>query len=117
MYSNLKKWNTIKQKKKEWYDERNKVITATDVSSILEINPFKSKYEVFQQKRNKTVNITENPATKWGELHEPLASKYYETLPLINGSKKIWEVGLIHHPIYKWLAASPDGVVESLEKK
>ena len=116
MYSNLKKWNTIKQKKKEWYDERNKVITATDVSSILEINPFKSKYEVFQQKRNKTVNITENPATKWGELHEPLASKYYETLPLINGSKKIWEVGLIHHPVYKWLAASPDGVVESLEK-
>ena len=116
MHSKLQKWNTIKQKSNEWYNERNKVITATDVSSILEINPFKSKYEVFQQKRNKTVNITENPATKWGEFHEPLALKYYETLPLINGSKKVWEVGLIHHPIYKWLAASPDGVVESLEK-
>jgi len=80
MHSKIQKWNTIKQKSNEWYNERNKVITATDVSSILEINPFKSKYEVFQQKRNKTVNITENPATKWGGVHEPLALKYYKTL-------------------------------------
>ena len=116
MYSNLKKWNIIKQKSNKWYTERNKVITATDVSSILEINPFKSKYEVLQQKINKTVIISENPDTSWGEIHEPQALKYYETLPLINGSKKVWEVGLVYHPIYKWLAASPDGVVESLEK-
>ena len=37
MHSKLQKWNTIKQKSNEWYNERNKVITATDVSSILEI--------------------------------------------------------------------------------
>jgi putative phage-type endonuclease len=115
MYNTIKKWNKIKQKTFEWYEERNKVITATNVSSILEINPYVSKYEVLQNKIEKNTIGIMNPATSWGEFHEPLAKKYYETMPLINGSRKIHEVGLIHHPIYNWLAASPDGVVECLE--
>ena len=117
MYNTLKKWNTIKQKTPEWYEERNKVITATDVSSILEINPFISKYEILQNKIKKIPisNINDNPATSWGEFHEPLAKEYYETMPLINGSRKIHEVGLINHSKYSWLAASPDGVVESID--
>ena len=50
MYNKIKNWNRIKQKSIQWFDERNKIITATDVSSILEINPFVSKYEVLQNK-------------------------------------------------------------------
>ena len=115
MYNTIKKWNTIKQKTFEWYEERDKVITATNVSSILEINPYISKYEVLQNKIEKNTISSINSATTWGEVHEPLAKKYYETMPLINGSRKIHEVGLIHHPKYNWLAASPDGVVECLE--
>jgi len=119
MFNTIKKWKKIEQKSLKWYDERNKVITASDVSSILEINPFTSKYEVLQKKKrneNSMVNINENPATKWGEFHEPLARNFYETMPLINGARRVHEVGLVHHSKYKWLAASPDGIVESMER-
>ena len=121
MYNIIKKWNIIKQKSPEWYEERNKVITATDVSSILEINPYHSKYEVLQNKIKTKEEIkivldtSDNVAITWGEKHEPLAKEYYENMPLINGNRKIHEVGLIYHSKYNWLAASPDGVVENIE--
>lgn len=50
MFHKLKKWNLIKQKTQRWFLERTKVITASDVSSILEINPYTSKYDVLQKK-------------------------------------------------------------------
>jgi len=118
MYKFIKNWNKIKQKTPKWYCERNKVITASDVSSILEINPFNSKYEILQNKSKpykEEDSKNETPATKWGEFHEPLAKKIYETIPLINGNRRVHEVGLIYHSKYKWLAASPDGIVECIE--
>lgn len=121
MHNRLKNWSRIQQKTLEWYQKRNSIITASDVSSILEINPFTSKYEVLS-KKSKTFNeismveTNENPATEWGEFHEPLARQFYETMPLIDGRRHVHEVGLVHHSKYKWLAASPDGIVESLEK-
>ena len=136
MYNKIKNWNRIKQKSIQWFDERNKIITATDVSSILEINPFVSKYEVLQNKLQPIQNIQpiqpiqniqniqpiqtiqniSNPAIEWGDVHEPIAKDIYNTLPLIDGPRKIHDVGLIYHSKYEWLAASPDGIVESLEK-
>lgn len=117
MFHKLKKWNLIKQKTEKWLLERLKVITASDVSSILEINPYTSKYDVLQKKINKSTTVIETEATKWGEYHEPLAKKYYENMSLLEGKRKVHDVGLIHHYKYDWLAASPDGIVEGLEEK
>ena len=99
MYNKIKNWNRIKQKSIQWFDERNKIITATDVSSILEINPFVSKYEVLQNKLQPIQNIQpiqpiqniqniqpiqtiqniSNPAIEWGDVHEPIAKDIYNT--------------------------------------
>lgn len=117
MFQKLKKWKLIKQKTNLWLSERLEVITASDVSSILEINPYTSKYDVLQKKINKSIEINETESTKWGEYHEPFAKKYYENMSLIDGKRKVHEVGLIHHPKYNWLAASPDGIVECLDEK
>ena len=40
----------VKQRTPEWDKIREKLITATNVSSILEFNTYLSKYDIFHQK-------------------------------------------------------------------
>lgn len=112
-------WKKIIQRSPEWYQARRKVITATDVASILELSPYETKYDLFQRKQREKkqtdVPMTNNPALLWGEKHEEYAKKLYDTLPLSVGKRVRHEVGLVHHKSYPFLAASPDGVLEKLE--
>ena len=125
MSTQLHLWKKIIQRSPEWYQARRKVLTATDVPSILELSPYESRYDLFQRKRlerkQQHVSLvpTTNPALLWGEKHEELAKKFYDTLPLSSGKRVRHEVGLIHHETYPFLAASPDGVLEKVgeEKK
>ena len=117
MYNKLKKWKLIKQKSDEWFNKRKTIITASDVSSIFEVNPFKSKYQLLLDKKNKDFKEVSNVYTNWGEKYEPLAKQHYESMPLIDGERRVHDVGLIIHEKYKWLGASPDGVVEFKDDK
>ncbi len=98
----------IKQRTEEWYNERKKIITATDVATILECNPYMKKSELLQ---NKITNkeIIENDIIKWGIDYEDIVIKFYNELK----NKQIDEIGLIIHNDYKWLGASPDGIINN----
>ena len=98
----------IKQRTEEWYNERKKIITATDVATILECNPYMKKSELLQ---NKITNkeIIENDIIKWGIDYEDSVIKFYNELK----NKQIDEIGLIIHNDYKWLGASPDGIINN----
>jgi putative phage-type endonuclease len=121
----LSDWEKIPQKSEKWYKKRNSILTATDVPIILEVSPFKTKYELFQEKLNNAKGLCNetkenkelNNAILWGEKYEPFAKKFYEVMPLANGPRRIHEVGLIEHSDYPWLGASPDGLVEGILKK
>jgi len=95
--------NDIIQKSKQWYNIRRKMITASDVAAILGYNPYKSKLNVLEKKINNINNS--NSAMDHGNKFEPLAIKEYEKIK----NTKIIDIGLIIHPQYKWLGASPDG--------
>ena len=47
MLHKIKKWKLIQQKSKEWFSKRKQIITASDVSSILECNPYTHKFDIF----------------------------------------------------------------------
>lgn len=119
----LRQWKQLTQKSSEWYQARKKIITASEVSSILELSPYETKYDLFQRKikqRLETEHIEEeetNPALEWGVKHEPMARNLYKEAPLAPTIHDIHEVGLIHHPTYSFLGASPDGVVEGSDNK
>lgn len=117
MLKKINEWSKIKQKSEEWFEKRRTIITASDVSVIFEVNPFLSKHELLNNKLKETYEEVKNEATEWGEKYEPIARDFYEEMALINGPRKVHEVGLVLHEKYDYLGASPDGVVESLDDK
>jgi len=57
------------------------------------------------------VNIT--TPMHWGQKYEPVSTMYYE---MVN-SVKVGEYGCIPHEKYKFLGASPDGIVETSDSE
>ena len=98
------------QKSPEWYIFRHDHITASNAWKALSSQANKNQliYEkclpMNTEKYKPTLN--ENSLT-WGHKYEPLSNLIYE----IKMNTKVKEFGCIEHPIYKFLAASPDGIV------
>ena len=108
------------QKSNEWYIQRLKLLTASQISSVLNNNIYESSYELFTKKIYDLImhnidnnhihnNYIHNKYTEWGNKFESVAIKFYEFIK----KEKVKEIGLVPHPIYKWLGASPDGLILS----
>ena len=105
---------TESQHDNNWLNERKKLITATDISSVLDSNPFKSKRELLLEKCYKNVdsqftnhNIYNNDAVEWGNKYEDVARNLYEELT----RQKVFTTGLLKHNNVDYIGASPDGLV------
>lgn len=102
------------QRTPEWYKFRWNLITASNAwkafESQLTINqliyekcqPLKEDSSEYQ---NKMVNL--NSPLHWGQKYEPLSVLIYEE----KYNTKVEDFGCIQHPLYKFLGASPDGIV------
>lgn len=65
------------QQKEQWLEDRRKGITGTDIAAICGLNKYRSAYDVWLDKRNKSEPIPETPAMKWGRLQEDLIAEYF----------------------------------------
>lgn len=55
------------QNRDQWLAERVKDVTSTEVSALYGLNPYKSEFELFHEKRDQVVvQIQENERMKWG---------------------------------------------------
>lgn len=108
------------QKSDEWYIQRSKLLTASQISSILNNNIYESSYDLFINKIYESImndidknyfkkKSSNNINTAWGNKFEHIAVKFYEYLK----KEKVIEIGLVPHKKYKWLGASPDGLLLS----
>ena len=110
------------QRSKEWYETRHKLITASNAYKAFEPDSARNqliyekcqplKYDEMEDPVNfeksakfELVNI-EGPM-HWGQKYEPVSVMYYENL----FSTEVSEYGCIQHDTYKFLGASPDGIV------
>lgn len=116
----LSVWKSVQQRSPEWYKQRRKILTASDIPAILELSPYCTKNELFKKKiitYNEPLDVLEpNRSMIWGQEHEPLAKSFYEKMPLVNGRRRVHDVGLVVHSRYPYIGASPDGVVEGLDR-
>lgn len=94
------------QRKPEWFAMRNEMITASDGGCVLGVNEHEPKYK-FILKKVVGSTFKGNKYCYHGKKYENIATMIYEYR--LNVS--INNFGLIRHPIYKFLGASPDGIV------
>jgi putative phage-type endonuclease len=95
------------QRSQEWLELRENMITASDVASALGENRYESTDSFVKKKVLKT-KWAGNAATAHGTLLEPLVRELYDQ----KYNRKSHEIGLVQHPEYPWLGASPDGITE-----
>lgn len=109
-HSILKKLQDIpehKQRSAEWYEFRRSALTASNIVKIL--NGSESEKEnIILDKCGHEKPFFTNAACQHGIKYEDVAIAIYEA----RCGKKIHEFGCLRHPLFHFLAASPDGITE-----
>lgn len=96
------------QRSEEWLSLRGTMLTASDLASAIGDNPYEKPSDLLLKKCG-AVKWGGNAATAHGTLLEPIARDLYD----LRYDQKSHEIGLVQHPVHKWLGGSPDGVTES----
>jgi putative phage-type endonuclease len=104
------------QRTPEWYNFRWNLITASNAYKAFESQSTINQliYEKCQPLKDFTIDKTEeikmvniNTAMHWGQKYEPLSVMVYENMY----SSKVEDFGCIQHSTYKFVGASPDGII------
>jgi putative phage-type endonuclease len=107
------------QRTPEWYQFRWNLITASNAwkafetqSSINQLIYEKCQpIKPFEEDGDDLKMVNTNTAMHWGQKFEPLSVMIYEDIY----NSKVEDFGCIQHPTYKFIGASPDGIIiESL---
>ena len=105
------------QRTPEWYQFRWNLITASNAWKAFESQNTINQliYEKCQPLKDFTIEpiddevkmVNTNTTLHWGQKYEPLSVIIYEHMY----SSKVEDFGCIQHPIYKFIGASPDGII------
>ena len=106
------KLENIPQRTSEWFEARKGRLTASDAAAALGQNRYCSPDDLLARKANPNsgpLPPRAQEACDWGTKWEPHAARVYERIT----GNRVWECGLFVHPEHDFLAASPDGLVDS----
>jgi putative phage-type endonuclease len=103
---NLLKLEFPPQRSKGWFDARKTCISASDGGCAVGDNQHEPQYMIYIKKLLEPV-FEPNYACYHGTKFEQIATMVYE----YRMDVKVEEFGLVKHPIYKFLGASPDGII------
>ncbi len=93
------------QRSKEWFEMRDGKITASDGGTVIDVNPHEQQYK-FILKKTVGLPFISNEFVYHGKKLEEIAILVYE----YRMNVKCDAFGLIGHPNYKFLGASPDSI-------
>lgn len=100
------------QRSKEWFELRDQMITASDGGTIVNMNPYEKNFDfIIKKVFGKPFETSED--CYHGKKYEQVATDVY--MKRMNVYVK--EFGLCQHPKYKFLGASPDGIVSEYKLK
>ena len=93
----------------QWLEERRKGIGGSDIAAVMGLSPWKTAYQVYQEKRKEVANWEGNEATDWGKRMEPAIRQWYSDTT--GRSVRVPEK-IITHSRYPFMLASIDGFTD-----
>lgn len=90
-------------------EARRKGIGGSDVAAILGISPWKTAFQVYQDKIGESAQAEQTPAMSYGLLVEPAIRQWYSNE---TGREVLMPENLLVHPKYPWMIASVDGLTK-----
>lgn len=93
------------QRSPQWYELRDNKITASDGGTVIDENPYENQYK-FILKKTIGLPFLSNEFVHHGKKYEEIATMIYEYRMNVSTD----EFGLIGHPKYSFLGASPDRI-------
>lgn len=93
----------------EWREERKKTIGCSEIAAVLGLNPWKSAFAIYQEKRGEAPDTIETDVMTWGKQMELSLRQAYSDLS--GRSVRIPETILIN-PKFPFIGASLDGIAD-----
>ena len=93
----------------KWLEERRRGIGGSDIAAILGMNPWKTAYRVYQEKRKEVADWEGNEATDWGKRMEPAIRQWYSDS---TGRSVRLPDKIMYHAKYPHMLASLDGFTD-----
>jgi putative phage-type endonuclease len=85
------------------------MLTASDAATAIGLNPYETPEGLIAKKCGAARPWLGNQATAHGTRLEPMVRDMYDA----RENQKSHEIGLVQHPVHKFLGGSPDGITES----
>ena len=100
--------DAVQQRSPEWYERRQKRLTASQIASAVSENPYESRISLLRKKTGNEPAFAGNAATEHGVKYEPVAIEKYEQIT----GERVISLGLMDslNANEEYLAGSPDGV-------
>ena len=114
-FKKLKKIPQFEQRSEAWFKQREGMITASDIGSVLGLNKYSGVYDVILKKCDRGEPYQDNIFVHHGKKYEEIATLIYQYKYNI----KVEEFRLIPHSTVDCIGASPDGICTKnrLDKK
>jgi len=96
------------QRTPEWYTFRNNRLTASDLGTIIGVNPYEKYNKIIQKKCGFEAPFYMNRNIRRGVKYEEVITNIYE----FRNKVKVFEYGCLPHSTIPHFGASPDGIVE-----
>jgi len=93
----------------QWLEERRKGVGGSDIAAILGLSPFKTAYQVYQEKRKEVEDWQGNESTDWGSRLEPAIRQWYSDK---TGRSVMLPEKILYHEKYPFMLASLDGFTD-----
>ena len=109
----LRMYGANDQRSDAWHAKRSEMVTASEVYGVFGTES--ARREVMMRKLEPKPQGEGNPiaALAWGTRFEPVAKRIYEK----RTNCSITDVSCVQHPVYKFLGASPDGLIVCEDQK
>ena len=106
----LKKIKQPEQRTPEWYEYRSNRLTASDLATALNKNPYSDRNTLIAKKCGYEEKFNAGKAVLHGIKFEDIAIHIYEK----RFNLSVYEYGCLPHPDIEYFGASPDGIVDPM---